>query len=174
MNAFDHRTTLRAAGLLLGLAVYYAFDWEVLQHLWRFAFSAGLATIGHHVQLIGIEEMQGFAVDGLTYSLSRNCTYMDLVLLLAPLIWRPGRTAAFNFRQIGFLIAGLVAFNFLRVTFAIHMNVSEGIDWEIVHFWPDLVFHFTIIVGMAFRAMWVDWSEVGPETAAPATLLQQA
>jgi len=174
MSPFDQRTFVRAAGVLLGLAVYYAFDWEFFQHLWRFMFSAGLSAIGHDVHAIGIEDLRGFAVDGRAFGLSRNCTYVDLMLVLAPLFWRPARSVAANAGRLGTMVAALALFNFLRVTFAIHMNVSEGLDWEIVHFWPDFIFHFAIIVGAALRAVWVDWREIGPDKMAIASVPQQA
>jgi len=156
---FDRRILVRVLGVLAGLAVYYAFDWVPLQVAWHRAFALGLAAIGDPVQTVGRGSALLLLVDGKTFALTPNCTYLDLSLVLTPLLWRPGRRVGWNLGQLLAKGAVVATLNLLRVVGAIHLTVASGLGWHAVHFWSDLTIHVGMITAAALWALRTDWQE---------------
>lgn len=157
LRRFDRRTASRTICVLAGLAVYYSFTWLPLQRAWQSVFALGLGAIGHDARALGGESAPYLLVDGRTFFLSPNCTYIDFALVLTPLLWRPGRLLRWN---AGLLLAvGLVLalFNWTRILFAIHVQITSGLSWHTLHFWPDFLLHLGLITGVAICALRADW-----------------
>jgi hypothetical protein len=159
MRRFDRRTLIRAIAVIAGLVAYYSIDWLPLQRAWQSAFAFGLDAIGHDVRVVGHESVPYLLVEGQTFLLSPNCTYVDFALVLTPLLWRPNRSWRWNLGlllAIGFFLA---LFNWTRVLFAIHVHITSSLSWRTLHFWPDFILHVGLISGAAICALWTDWRE---------------
>jgi hypothetical protein len=159
LRRFDRRTAIRALAVVAGLAVYYSFAWLPLQRAWQSAFALGLGAIGHDVRALGGDSAPYLLVDGRTFLLSPNCTYIDFVLVLTPLLWRPHRPLRWNAGMLLAVGLFLALFNWTRVLFAIHVQITTGLAWHSLHFWPDFLLHLGLITSVAIWALRTDWRE---------------
>lgn len=63
------------------------------------------------------------------FQVTANCTYADLMLLLAPLVWRPRRSLAANAAVLSLLVPGVFVFNLARLVLAVELH-GRGLSWD--------------------------------------------
>ncbi len=149
---------LAAVGLLV--TFYYAWDWTP-PRVWL-ADVAGtvLESLGHDTATGWEGTDLVLSADEEYYSITRDCTYADLILILIPLCWRTRRRFRLNLLRSGVIAVAVSACNLTRVVAAIHFNVS-GVSWFAAHELPDLLFYYPLVGIAALLALRCDWR--GPD-----------
>ena len=113
-----------------------------------------LGLLGHFSTPIDIDDnIYLFLENGQAFSITAYCTYIDLVLIMAPFCWRFQSSLATNVRRLAALAATLLTLNVIRVSLAMHFQQLNA-PWQLVHTVPHLMIHFsaiTIIVLLALR-----------------------
>ena len=94
-------------------------------------------------------------VDRRIHSISADCTYIDLALVLIPFLWRAGRTTRRNIAVI--LLAGMAVLtvNYLRIVAAMHAD-ARGAAWFLAHDLPDMLLYWPAVFVAAFAACRAD------------------
>ena len=82
------RLVLRLVALAFLIAIYFSLDWVLLRRLLRSCTAFVLDRVGHHTASIGAGSELFLVVDSELFSITANCTYLDLFLTLAPFCWR--------------------------------------------------------------------------------------
>jgi len=140
----------------LVIPLYYALEWRPL----RLAVSEGarglLALLGH--QAVSLERGGGLYL-ALTqsgaYEISANCTYADLVLVLAPFVWRFDASLGRNLGRLAAVAAAVFSVNLARVALALHFH-ELGAPWRLAHAVPDVALHALAIAGAVVLAVAAD------------------
>ena len=103
-----HKLSLRLAVLALLIAVYLKVDWIYLRKALRSCIAWLLSSAGHRTTSVGQSTDLLLAVDKKVYAVSANCTYLDLVLTLAPFYWRRAQRAPANLRRLSVLALAIL------------------------------------------------------------------
>ena len=144
---------LRLAVMAILILLYDMIDWRILQKFFRLALSIGLTVLGHQTETIDAGSLVVLSVDSRIFSITANCTYAYLFLLLAPFGWRTRERVIKNICNLLALAAALMCLNVIRATFAVHFNV-QGIAWAYSHMLPHLLINIVVIIvllSIAFR-----------------------
>jgi hypothetical protein len=102
------------------------------------------------------------AVDDKAYAVSANCTYLDLVLTLAPLYWRRMLRAPTNLRRLSVLALGILLGNVVRTSLALHLN-ARGVPWTLAHTVPDTLIRSVAVGSCVVAAVQDDWEQAADE-----------
>jgi len=99
-------------------------------------------------------------VDGCTYSVTPDCTYADLILIIWPLLWLPSLSWAINVRRLMSAAALVLCLNLLRLFLTLHYAPHDG-DEFLVHDIADALLYWPILGCVAVKAVRVDLNTVG-------------
>src|SRR5262249_11954849 len=125
------RLLWRLASLCVLMIAYYALDWRVVRIGQRSACAAALKCAGYESKVVAripadapFEDGNAYErlmdriahkddgtvallVNGLLLSITPDCTYLDLVLIIAPFLWRPRLRWRSNFVRLGVMSAAV-------------------------------------------------------------------
>jgi hypothetical protein len=118
----------------LGALLYYTISWKPLQLFWARIIVEILEFGGHSASRIHNDIFMGSAA----IRIGSPCTYIPLILIGFPFVWRGDRLIRDVFRIIFFVTAVSVA-NAIRLYFTI-VWLAKGMAWKYAH---DLLNHFT-------------------------------
>jgi hypothetical protein len=149
---------LRLAALAFLLAGYLSLDWTPLRRALRSCVAFLLRALGHRTTEVGGRTDLLLDVDGHEYAFTANCTYVDLVLTLAPFCWRGRLPRGDNLRRLSALAAALLLGNVARIALALHLEAG-GTPWTLAHTAPDTVVRSLAVGGCVFSAVREDWAE---------------
>ncbi len=159
LSGGDRQIITRAGVLAVLVPLYYAFDWTLLRLAIRGAVVPPLILLGHRVNTLNIgEDLLLVFGSHRGYEIGPSCTYVDLVLVLAPFMWRFRRPLSANLTRLAALMAAVFAVNAARVILALHL-FERGGSWLAAHRIPDLVVHFVAITCTVVLAVKVDLNE---------------
>lgn len=140
-----YRSFLLRLFILAGLVViYYQFEWIWLRAglfyiiTGVFGFFGGIDISGFHYDNFYI------VVEGRTFYVSPNCTYIDLAFIIAPFWWRFGQPFAKNAGRQILIFTLILSANVGRVWVAIYF-FAKGFSWQLFHNLPDMGLHIIVI-----------------------------
>jgi hypothetical protein len=143
---------VRLGALALAVLLFYSTDWAFLRRLCRSAVGPVLVGLGHRTVASDSGGSIGLAVDGERFSISPDCTYVDLALVLAPFWWRSPRSVTSNLGRIAAGTAVVLGLNLLRITLAMH-GLARGQPMWLVHDLPDLLVYWPVIGASVLLAL---------------------
>ena len=146
---------VRLAALAVLLPLYYAFDWMALRLAVRDALAAILPLLGHPAFPVGSGPAAGILLSQGFFEVTANCTYADLMLTLAPFVWRFHRSAGANAAALALLVPAVFVFNLARLVLAVELH-ARGLSWDRAHHLPDLGLHMTVIAVAVLLALRAD------------------
>lgn len=144
------RCALRLAAVcILGL-LFYGSSWLPLRTMTRDWASLVAKTAGWEVQDYVHDGSPAMRAGGRAFEFSPDCTYIDLFLLTAPLVFRRSATAGRNVARLAVLFAAIQAVNLARVAGAV-VFYADGASWFLVHDLVDMLVYFPalIVAGLA-------------------------
>lgn len=148
----DGLLLIRLAALGALLPLYYAFEWMPLRLAVRDALAAILQLLGHPAIPLGSGLDVRILLRQELFEVTANCTYADLMLMLAPLIWRPRRSLTANAAVLALLVPGVFAFNLARLVLAVELH-GRGLSWDQAHHLPDAGLHVAVLAGALLLAL---------------------
>jgi hypothetical protein len=146
----------RVLGVLAGLLLYVSADWTALRHGVALSVQMLLAAASVPSELLtnGNGDISLMTSTGL-FVITSACTYIDLILMLAPLSWRQHRSWQSNVRMIVLCALIVLAINTARIVAAL-LFFSLGASWVMAHTAPDLVIYFSILTRFIVSALSAD------------------
>jgi hypothetical protein len=147
---------LRLVALAFLIAIYFSFDWVLLRKLLRSCTAFVLGRAGHHTASIGAGSELFLVVDSELFSITANCTYLDLFLTLAPFCWGGGLRLSTNVRRLTALAVAIFLGNSARVSLALHLK-AKGVPWALAHTVPDKLTHCAAVSTFMIAAVRNDW-----------------
>lgn len=153
LRSVDLRLGLRVLALGAALAVFYSFEWTWLRGWTRTAAAAVLIGLHHTATSLDAGSDLYLVFDGVhLFSVTRACTYVDLILVAAPFCWRFRRSLGANVRRLAALAVAVPVLNLVRVAVALHLY-QLGAPWFYVHDLPDYVIHATFLAVTVLLAL---------------------
>ncbi len=140
----------------LGLVVYYSNDWLPVRQALQRLLVAVFTVMGEPAVAAGTWGDPRLVVAGRAFAVTRNCTYVDLLLVLSPFAWRCGLSPASNLLRLGLLPFVVAGVDVVRIVLAIVLATSYGVDWRWAHFWPDYLLHWAWMSAAALFALHAD------------------
>lgn len=144
MTSKNKHFFIRLCILFMFILIYHSFDWISL----RKALYNTLILINNSFNIFTISDKYydelGFVIDGVLFYVSPNCTYIDLVLLIAPFWWRFRQTLRINFFRLLVLFVVIMSGNLVRITTALYFY-DRGASWTLAHNVPDIILHVITI-----------------------------
>ena len=147
---------LIALGVLL--ALYDALDWMPLRVAQRDAVQWFLDVTRHTTLICTCEGSPAIHAGEQVYYYTAECTYLDLFLVVAPLIWVFGGSLRGNIVRIGVAAVVIVGANVLRTWASVYFNV-RGVDWFYAHDLPDYIIWWPTVVGVALLTLRRDFCD---------------
>jgi len=141
---FDRVILGRLGALLVLVIAFYAVDWTLLRRSVRGATAAALVYLGHEVACEDSKEEVLLTVDNRPFSFSPDCTYVDLILVLAPFCWSVRAGLRANVLRLLSLALIVSSVNLIRLIVALHL-FAQGRSWFAVHELPDYVIYYPSI-----------------------------
>lgn len=143
------RSAITYLSCLGGLYVYEYVPLGWLQLLVSDLVGRVLKSSGHLVVICGIN----LCVDGYWVYISKDCTYVELILVTTPLVLRRGRWFL-NVLRLGGFIALVFCINIGRIALCLHLYAT-GVCWWLSHDLADWIAYGGTL-GVAF----VLWARV--------------
>jgi exosortase/archaeosortase len=141
--------------LLFG-GVYLALPCTPLCRIVRTEATVCLHWLGHRADERDEAGQSLLIVDGLWFAITPDCTYLDLMLIVAPLCWNLGVPIKRNVLRLGALIVAISVVNTARVIVALGSR-ADGASWFLAHNLPDMLICYPAITLAVIRAIVEDY-----------------
>lgn len=147
---FRQWLVIRLIGVAVLSVLYDAVDNVLLRELFSFSVCRGVEIIGATGDCV----VNGtrFSVNGIDYSITAECLYLDWVICVAPF-------AIITERKVGSLITVMAVtciallWNYIRVCFAVYMN-SNGVSWFWSHDLIDYCTWYPSVCAVSLLLVW--------------------
>jgi len=136
----EEKRCLALSGVAMGLC--YLWDWPFLRYITSELNIRGDARLG-----ISLQRVSSDAVfwKGVVYRYVNACTFADVWCGAVPLLWSLRRTIPQNLARIAIWVAGLLAFNVIRLCFSDAL-FDCGLPWDLAH---------NVVSGFSYFAVWI-------------------
>ncbi|MGB2986246.1 MAG: hypothetical protein WBE26_10215 [Phycisphaerae bacterium] len=139
-----------ALAALLGL--FDAWDWMPLRVLQRDVIGWSVRVSGYSPTSFVYEGSPAVGVEGKVHFYSAECTYLDLLMIVAPFLWVFGASRRSNILRIGVVALVILGGNLVRCWAAIYLDVL-GVDRFYAHDLPDYIIWWPTVVVVALLAL---------------------
>ena len=144
---------LRVLGLGAALGLYYALEWRFLRAALCDAVIRVLPLLGHTALPLAQESSSILLAGGrVAVAITANCSWADLILILAPFSWRFRRGLRANLLRLAAIAAAVLTVNVARLALAVHFTLG-GARWSLAHDIPETILHYLIIVTAVLLAL---------------------
>lgn len=156
MELGDRRILARFVAVGLLVPLYYELEWRPLCLVAREGVRWLLGLLGHGVTSLDLGDKIYLALTGSgAYEITANCTYADLVLVLAPFVWRVGRPLPSNLCRLTTMATAVFTIDLARVALAVHFHELD-VSWQLAHAVPDIAIHMATITCAVLLALRAD------------------
>lgn len=141
-----------SAGILAGL--YYALDWEFLQTALRDILHWIFQTMGFAPIVSTFAAVPSLRICQREHAYTAECTYVDLLLMMAPFVWGAKRPLLVNLSRLAILGVIIECVNLLRTWAALYLDL-QGVGRFYAHDLPDYVLWWPSLITavlLAYRA----------------------
>jgi exosortase/archaeosortase family protein len=123
---------------LLGITVglFYCMNWMWLRVMQRDVTVWSLRKTGYIPVMLNSEGSPGIRVGAEMYYYTAQCTYLDLLMIVAPLVWVFGAPCWRNSLRIVVAAVVILVGNLIRSWASVYFNV-RGADWFYTHDLPN-------------------------------------
>jgi len=146
----------RFVGLAVGVGVFYAVSWMPLRIELRDFLAFLLRSGGSAVMLATVDGSPVLRFPHGQIYLSPDCTYMDLVLILLPFLWRPGKALRLNLSCLVAFAVAVQLVNLARVSFCVWF-MARGYPWFYIHELPDYLLYYPTVLVVFVWCLRRDW-----------------
>jgi hypothetical protein len=135
----------RFAAALTLIGIFYALDWTIVRVALRNTLCRCLEASGYAPERFSYGGSPAIRVGTFAYHYTADCTYLDLLLVIAPFLWIRDASLVRNVRRI--LLAALLILggNVFR-NYAVICFTVRGIDWRCAHDIPDYAIWWPTVV----------------------------
>lgn len=145
-NPFGGYVSLVAVAI--GIFLYYVCKWEYLINVVVNTVEYAFGVVGEAVERRG----NCLVLNSHNFIITKACTYIDWLLIIAPLILTYSKYCWRNIFAIIIIIIVWYSMNIIRICFAIIMS-CKGYSWFLSHDLPDyILWYLTLLV---FFFMWL-------------------
>lgn len=153
------RIIARAAVTGALVCAYYAFDWQYLRLLVRSTLVALLGLLGQPCIPFDAGSGLHFVTEhGVVFTVTANCTYIDLFLTIAAFCWNPRSHVGMNAARLVVLAGAILIVNIGRLMAAFYLSEKE-VSWALAHNLPDTALHILTIATAVLYALKTDGGE---------------
>lgn len=132
--------------------LYYLFEWTRLRELVSICTAALLRIIGNPATFVQTGTEFYIVLQSGLISISADCTYVVLVLLLAPFIWRSRYGLTTNAIRLGLAAVVVLSVNLARLVLALTVT-DAGAPWFLAHTLPDIMVYYPALAASALLAL---------------------
>jgi len=163
------RVTRRVLVLALLVGSFYAWDWMPLRVLLRDVIGWSLRVSGYNPISFVHEGSPAIRVAEEVYFYTAECTYFDLLMIVAPFLWVFGASRRSNILRIAIAVLVILGGNLIRTWASVYFNV-RGTDWFYTHDLPDHIIWWPTVVVVALLALRRDFGDRFKPTPEPGVL----
>ena len=150
--------TRRVSVLALLVGMFYALDWMPLRVVQRDVIGWSLRVAGYAPEAFVHEGSPAFCLADVVYFYTAECTYLDLLLIVAPFVWVFGASRRSNILRISFAALVILGGNLIRTWSSVYFNV-RGTDWFYTHDLPDYIIWWPTVAIVVLLALRRDFGE---------------
>jgi len=135
----------RFSALVVLLVVFYSMEWMQLRIVERNMIGRLLRISGYNTIEYMYEGSPALRVNEKLHYYGTECTYLDLVMTVAPFLWVFGAHRRVNLLRIGIVTLLILGGNLLRCWAAVWLDVL-GVERLYAHDLPDYVIWWPTVV----------------------------
>ncbi len=142
----------RLIAILVLLGLFEAYDWMPLRVAQRDLIGWSVRVSGYSPISFVHEGSPAVRVGEYSFFYTAECTYLDLLLTVAPLLWVFGASHWRNIRRIAIAALIILIGNVIRTWASVYFHV-RGTDWFYTHDLPDYLIWWPTVVVLALLAL---------------------
>lgn len=149
---------LRFVALAVLYGLFWAWDWMPIRVLLRDVIGWSIRVSGYAPASFVYYGSPALGVQSKVHHYSQECTYIDLLIIVLPFIWRFGDTLQNNIWRIGIATVVILGLNLVRCWAAVYLDV-RGVGRFLAHDLPDYVVWWPTVVIVALLALQHDYGD---------------
>ena len=142
----------RVSALVVLLASFYAWDWMSCRVALRDVIAWSIRVSGRSPTAFVYEASPALSVEGKVHYYTAECTYLDLLMIVAPFVWVFGATPRGNIVRVAIATSVVLGGNLVRCWAAVYLDVL-GVDRFYAHDLPDYILWWPTVVIVALLAL---------------------
>jgi len=151
------------------LGAFYALDWMPLRVTQRDVIGWSVRAAGYDPVAFVHEGSPAIRVAEEIYFYTAECTYLDLLMIVAPFLWVFGASRRSNILRIAIAVFVILGGNLIRTWASVYFNV-RGTDWFYTHDLPDYIIWWPTAVIVPLLALRRDLGGRSEPTSRPRVL----
>lgn len=132
----------------LAVLAFYGFEWSWLRRLHVLWLQDVLQSLGCALQA----GLYSLTVNGREFQISRDCTYVDLIICGLPLLWRGRQHWVGNLTVLAAYAGAVVLVNLIRVLYGVYAY-ANGVSLFLAHDFLDYLLWYPTMAILVF--LWV-------------------
>lgn len=148
----------RMLALVVLLTLFYAWDWMPLRVLQRDVVAWSVRVSGFATTSFVYEGSPALGVEGKVHFYTAECTYFDLLMIVAPFLWVFGASRRSNILRIGIAALVILGGNLIRTWASVFFNV-RGTDRFYAHDLPDYIIWWPTVAVAVLLALRRDFGK---------------
>lgn len=149
---------LRVCAMGVLLSLFYGLDWMSFRVAQRDAIGWSLRVAGYAPEAFVHEGSPAVRVRDHVFFYTAECTYLDLLMIVTPLLWVFGASLWRNICRIAIAALVILGGNLIRTWASVYFNV-RGTDWFYTHDLPDYLIWWPTVVVVALLALRRDFGD---------------
>lgn len=154
---------VRISVVTLLVGAFYAWDWMPLRVLQRDVTGWSVRVTGYSPVSFVYEGSPALSVEGKVHYYLPACTYLDLLMIVAPFVWVIGASRRSNILRLAIAAVVILGGNLIRIWAAVYFNV-RGADWFYAHELPDYIIWWPTVAVVVLLALRRDFPNCSAST----------
>ena len=150
--------TRRVSVLALLVGMFHAVDWMPFRAAQRDLVGWSLGMASYAPEAFTHEGSPALRVGDHAFSFTAECTYLDLLMIVAPFLWVFGASLWRNILRIGIAALVILGGNLIRCWASVYFFV-RGIDWFYTHDLPDYIMWWPTVAVVVLLALRRDFRD---------------
>ena len=148
----------RVSALVVLLASFYAWDWMPFRVALRDVIGWSVRVSGHSPTSFVYEASPALSVEGKVHYYTAECTYLDLLMIVAPFVWVFGASRWRNMLRIAIAASVILGGNLVRCWAAVYLDV-QGVSRFYAHDLPDYLIWWPTVAVVVLLALRRDFGK---------------
>jgi len=132
------RVTRRISVLGVLVGMFYAWNWMPLRVVLRDVTGWSVRESGYCPISFTYDGSPALGIAGKVHYYTAECTYLDLLLIVAPFVWVFGASRLRNILRLAIAPSVILGGNLIRTWASVYFNV-RGTDWFYAHDLPNYI-----------------------------------
>ncbi len=164
-----HVVVYRFIALVALVGLFDAWDWMPFRVAQRDVIGWSVRVSGYNPISSVYEGSPAIRVGDEVYFYTAECTYFDLLMIVAPFVWVFGASRRRNILRIAIVAFVILGGNLIRTWASVYFNV-RGTDWFYTHDLPDYIIWWPTAVIVPLLALRRDLGGRSESTLKPRVL----